>query len=627
MSLDLQKVAGIRLFLSRLWINFIPNEKPNLTLPLIRRSAMTERNHTQLEFNYRSSHPLRNLLHLYEGQHLKLVLSIILFAIKNSPVWILPVIIARMIDIVSDTSKYTMHDLWMVGGIFFLIIIQNIPTHTLYVRVFSSALSTMQLNLRSSIVRRLQELSISFHDNNQSGRLESKVLRDVEVLEILSRNVMNSAFPAVLTILIAFAVTVMRQPLIAIFYVISVPVSSGLVFLFSGKMTARNKEYRSEMESLSASVIEMIQMIPITRAHGVERAELKKMNSRLEKVKEKGIRLEVIGALFGASSWTSFQVVMLACLLFTSFLAYKKVISVGEVVLFQSYFAMIVASVNSILNSYPELARGFESIRSIGDILESPDIELNEGKAGVTSVSGHFVFEDVSYTYDKADQPAIENFSLEVLPGESIAFVGESGSGKSTLMNLIIGFRRPTGGRIMLDGTDMQRLDLRQYRRYLAVVPQTTLLFSGTVRENIVYGLDKVSDSRLREILEIANAADFVSKLPKGLDTPLGELGARLSGGQRQRLAIARALVRDPRVIVLDEATSALDVVSESLIQEAIQRLVTGRTTFIVAHRLSTIRDADRIVVMKNGTCVESGTHDQLIDARGEFYRFKLLQQ
>ncbi len=594
---------------------------------------MPERKHTQLEFSYHNATPLKNFLRIFDGQQRKLALAVLLFAIKNSPVWILPIIIARMINIISDTAKYSIHDLWVVGAVFFVIILQNIPTHTLYVKVFSSALNTMQLNVRSSIARRLQELSISFHDNFQSGRLQSKILRDVETLEILSRNIMNSVVPAILTIIVAFSVTIFKQPLVALFYIISVPVSSSLVFLFSKKMTVRNKEYRTEMESLSASVVEMIQMIPITRAHGVEDAELSKMDSRLERVKEKGIRLEVIGALFGGSSWTTFQIFMLGCLMFTSILAFRKVITVGDVVLFQSFFAMIVGAVNLILNSYPDLARGFESIRSIGEILESPDIEHNEGKSAVKSVAGHFVFENVSYSFPgepsgKEDRrPALNNISLEIRSGESVAFVGESGSGKSTLMSLVMGFRRPTEGRILLDGVDMQAMDLRQYRRFLAVVPQTTILFSGSVRENIAYGLDKVDNGRLWEILESANAAEFVRKLPKGLDTPLGELGTRLSGGQRQRIAIARALIRDPRVIVLDEATSALDVVSESLIQEAIQRLIKGRTTFIVAHRLSTIRNADRIAVLKNGVCVEVGTHDELMNAKGEFYTYKLLQQ
>ena len=581
----------------------------------------------QFGLKFRSASPLRKLMYLYRGQHLKIGISIAVFAIKHSPVWILPVILARMINIISDPVRYSINDLWWVGAVFFIIIIQNIPMHTLYVRVFSSALNTMQVQLRSSIVRRLQELSISFHDTYQSGKLQTKILRDVEALEILSRNLMNSVFPAALTIIVAFSFTVMRQPFVALFYLVSVPVSSSLVFFFSKKMTARNREYRTEIESLSASVVEMIQMIPITRAHGVEELEVSKMDFRLENVKRRGIRLEVIGALFSAFSWTSFQIVMLLCLMFTSILAFKKIISVGDVVLFQSFFAMIVGAVNMILNAYPELSRGFESIRSIGEILESPDIEHNEGKRKVDHVDGHFVFDAVGYAYDIVQQPAVKDFSLEIKAGESIALVGESGSGKSTLMSLVIGFRRPTSGRILLDGQDMQGLDLRQYRRFLAVVPQTTLLFSGSVWENIAYGTDIKDAKKIWDILEVANAAEFVSKMPQGLDTKLGERGARLSGGQRQRIAIARALIRDPRVIVLDEATSALDVVSESLIQEAIGRLVKGRTTFIVAHRLSTIRNADRIVVMKHGMCIESGTHEQLMNSKGEFFKFKKLQQ
>ena len=588
---------------------------------------MAGQEYSQADFKYKNASPIKRLMYLYHGQYLKLLFSIFFFAIKHSPVWILPVIIARMITIIGDTARYSISDLWFVGFIFFLIIIQNIPTHILYVRIFSSALNTMQASLRSAIVGRLQELSIAFHDNFQSGRQQTKVLRDVETLEILSRNLMNSVFPAILTILVAFTLTVRSQPIVALFYIISVPISSSLVFIFSKKMTTANSEYRSEIENLSARVMEMIQMIPITRAHGVERVEVSKMNSHLETVKKKGIRLEVIGAIFSASSWTSFQIVMLVCLMFTSILAFKKRISVGDVVMFQSFFAMIVGAVNLILNSYPDLARGFESIRSIGEILECPDIEQNEGKKQISRVDGNFIFEHVYYFYENNKSPALSDFSLEIKSGDSIAFVGESGSGKSTLMNLVIGFRRPTEGKIFLDGYDMQELDLRKYRKFLAVVPQNTILFSGSVRENIVYGLEKVSDNRLWEILEIANAAEFVSKMSNGLDTKLGERGSRLSGGQRQRIAIARALIRNPKIIVLDEATSALDVMSESLIQEAIQRLTKGRTTLIVAHRLSTIRNADRIIVMKSGRIVESGSHENLMNAQGEFYRFKLLQQ
>jgi ATP-binding cassette subfamily B protein len=268
-----------------------------------------------------------------------------------------------------------------------------------------------------------------------------------------------------------------------------------------------------------------------------------------------------------------------------------------------------------------------ESIRSIGEVLESPDVEKNDGKTAVTAVAGKIDFDHVSFTYPGAEKPSIDDLSLTIHAGECIAVVGHSGSGKSTLMNLIIGFRRPTSGRVLLDGVDMATINFRSFRRFLAVVPQQTVLFSGTVRENITYGLQHVTESRLQEVLTMSNCADFVSKLPKGLDTPIGNHGGKLSGGQRQRIAIARAMLRDPRVIILDEATSALDVESEKKVQEALNRLIAGRTTFIVAHRLSTIRNATRVLVMDAGKIIEQGTHEELLSRDdGAFKKLHALQ-
>ncbi len=207
-----------------------------------------------------------------------------------------------------------------------------------------------------------------------------------------------------------------------------------------------------------------------------------------------------------------------------------------------------------------------------------------------------------------------------------IAVVGESGSGKTTLMSLLIGFRRPTAGKILLDGRDMETLDLRQYRKFLAVVPQQTHLFSGSLRDNITYGLPGVPEAEIQRVIDMAQLREYVDGLPAGLDSLIGESGAKLSGGQRQRVAIARALIRNPRVIILDEATSSLDVRSERLLQQAIEEMVKGRTTFIVAHRLSTIRNASRVVVMKDSRCVEIGRPAELHAAGGEFARLKTLQ-
>ena len=220
----------------------------------------------------------------------------------------------------------------------------------------------------------------------------------------------------------------------------------------------------------------------------------------------------------------------------------------------------------------------------------------------------------------------LNGLNLKVNKGETIALVGESGAGKSTILNLVIGFNMPTGGLLTIDGEDFTQIDLRSYRKHLAVVPQTSILFSGSIRDNITYGQENVSDEMLRQVIEAANLAELVDSLPDGGDTAVGEHGGTLSGGQRQRISIARALIRNPQVIVLDEATSALDSISEKLIQEAISNLTRERTTFIVAHRLSTIRDADKIAVIADGRCVEYGTFDELMALKGEFYKMKMIQ-
>jgi ATP-binding cassette subfamily B protein len=223
------------------------------------------------------------------------------------------------------------------------------------------------------------------------------------------------------------------------------------------------------------------------------------------------------------------------------------------------------------------------------------------------------------YRAEAGDVVALAGVDLSIAPGETIALVGPSGAGKSTVLNLLIGFIRPTAGRILLDGVDMAGLDLRTYRRFISVVPQEPILFDGTVSENVAFGLPDADEAAIRTALRAANALEFVDHLPEGLDTSVADRGVRLSGGQRQRLVIARALLRDPRLLILDEATSALDTRSEALVQQALARLVRGRTTFVVAHRLTTIRNADRIVVMRDGAIQEIGSHDELLRGEGPY--------
>ena len=237
-----------------------------------------------------------------------------------------------------------------------------------------------------------------------------------------------------------------------------------------------------------------------------------------------------------------------------------------------------------------------------------------------------FSFRNVGYQYPHTEEPVLRDVTLDVHPGKTIAIVGESGSGKTTLISLIIGFMPPTKGQILIDGKDITEIDLKSYRQFISVVPQTPLLFTGTLRDNITYGLENATEEQIAQAIDAADLRKLVDSLPDGLYTNLEEHGANLSGGQRQRIAIARAIIRNPKVILLDEATSALDVISEREIQTALNRLIKNRTTFVVAHRLSTIRNADWIVVMDHGVIAEQGTYAQLMEQQGVFYHMESLQ-
>lgn len=583
---------------------------------------MVAPNHvTLLERRYQGENPFRTLMVLYSGDYWKLAQAVVLYIIKHSGVWAMPLVTANIIDVVSAPDKHRLAELWLYIGVLAVIFVLNIPTHYLFIRRVSTATRNMETKLRAALAHRLQHLSMNFIHRRTTGTLQTKLLRDVEVLQQLTMNLFRIVPSAVVTLVFALVVTALRAPQFLLFYLLTIPTSVIVVKLLHAAIQARNRDFRVQVEDMSSSLIEMLHLIPVTRAHGAENTELRRVGQKLDHVREAGLRLDSINAIFGATAWVAFRISELLCLAVAGYGAYTGVlpITVGEVVMLTGFFSNLTNAVLQITNMLPEITRGFESIYSIGEVLQSPDLERNQGKLVVDSVRGEFQFEDVSFMYPGTDEHSLKHINLTVQPGDVVAFVGHSGAGKSTLLNLVIGFIRPTTGIIRLDQRDMNDLDLRTYRRYLSVVPQETVLFEGTVRQNICYGMRNVEDKQVQQALDDANAREFIAQLPQGLDTPIGENGARLSGGQRQRIAIARALIRDPRVLILDEATSSLDTESEQQIQEALSRLMKNRTAFIVAHRLSTIQNADHIVVLENGEIVETGVHDDLI-ARGGVY-------
>ena len=571
------------------------------------------------------SKPLRILTGLYKGYYHKFVLSGVYFILKHACVWVLPIVTANIINISMSRRVDGLNAIALNLFVILCLVAINYPANYLYTKNRSKAVRYVEAGLRGAMVRKLQQLSISYHKVMQSGRLQSKIMRDVEAIETLSQQLFLNILNIALNLIVALSVTISKSWVVFLFFLISGPLASATIVAFKAKIKKTNSEFRKEMEETSARVMEMVELIPVTRAHALEHEEILKMEEQLNLVAEKGYRLDIVQANFGAASWVMFQVFQILCLGFTGYLAFQGEIKVGDITLYQTYFATVVNQVSSFINLLPVISKGLESVNSVGEILLADDIENDKGKKILLKVKGEFEFRDVKFSYDDA-KPVLNGLNLKVKQGETIAFVGESGAGKSTILNLVIGFIKANEGQIMLDGHDINEINLRSYRRHLAVVPQNSILFSGTIRDNITYGMPSVSEKKLREVLQAANLTNFIESLPDGIETKVSEHGGSLSGGQRQRISIARALIRDPKVIVLDEATSALDSISEKEIQNALRNLTKGRTTFIVAHRLSTIRDADKIAVINQGVCTEYGDFQELMKIKGEFYQMRQLQ-
>lgn len=564
---------------------------------------------------------------LFRENRKAFIITVLWYVIKNSAAYIIPLILAQIVDIITYPDAHSITEIYIYGIILLVVILQNILTHTLYINKKSKMLRSISAGLRNTLVKKLQQISITYHKELQSGKLQSKFVRDMECIEMFMERIMESLIPTIISLIITISISITKSWIVSAAFVVMVPLTVVLRKAFSKKMENATNSLRKEAENLSSDISEMIEMVPVTKAHGLEDEEINKLESSIKKVRSVGYDVDMTNALFGSTSWVVVQAMSAICLIFTGTLAYSGIITAGSVVLFHSYFSTIANNVQGLLGIYPELLKGGESLKSISEIMISDKIENNDKKIKLRHLHGSVQFKNVSYKYPGTNKNIINNFSLNVEPGECVAFVGSSGSGKSTVMNMIIGFLRATNGSLIIDGKPIELLDLTSYRHFLSVVPQNTIMFTGTIRDNILYGMHDVSDEQLQKVIEQANITEFIDQLPLGLDTPVAEHGGNLSGGQKQRISIARALIRDPRIIILDEATSALDNISEYHVQKAMNELIKGRTTFIVAHRLSTIRDADKIVVLEQGKMVEFGTFDELMSKKGKFYELKQLSE
>ena len=577
-------------------------------------------------YSTNKDHPIKILCSFYKGKQKKLVETGFFLILQRSPIWIIPIATSNIINAATNPDAGSLEIILLNVMVALLFIMQNAGTNYLATVAFASVNRGIEGSLRNAMVRKLQQLSIMFHKEVQSGRLQSKIMRDVENVTELLNQIFRTLFFFVLDISVIIVITLRKSPMVFLFFLVVVPFAVLTMRTFKKPVREKNQEFRSEMENTQGAVAEMLEMIPVARAHGLQEVEISKMNTYLNRIVDRGYNLDLINALFGAVNWVVFQSFQMICLAFTAYLAVKGKISVGEVVLYQTYFTSLVGQISTLINIYPQISKGLESVKSIGDIMGNSHVEENNSIVPLGELKGAVKFVNVDFKYPGSDKNTLSDFTLDVKPGESIALVGESGAGKSTVLNLLIGFIPPVSGKILIDGHDISKVTLHSLRSQMGIMLQDSFIFSGTIMDNIRYGNFSATDEEVIRAAKTVCAHDFIMEMENGYQTQVNERGSRLSAGQRQLISFARALLADPKILILDEATSSIDTETEIILQKGLNELLKGRTSFIIAHRLSTIKNSSCIMYVDKGTILEKGTHDELMAQKGEYYKLYMSQ-
>ncbi len=484
----------------------------------------------------------------------------------------------------------------------------------------------VMLSLRRALFGRFLHLPLPKLWDMKTGGILSRLTGDVDTTTGLLQMAIMSPAISVLRLLIAVGLLLSLNWRLALTALAIIPGVMLMSFVFARRVRPIYRVVRKDVEAIDGRVGETFSGIRVVRAFGRELRELSDYMLGRHAV----LRKEMFAHRREMVLWTSWGLLLGAVnVIIVWYGGYLNILgraTVGTIMAFQWYTFLLLNPVWNIVNSFSEMQRSLAAMERVFEILEMPNDKPDPPGAGdAPSVVQEIAFEHVEFAY-REGQPVVHDFDLVVPGGSVVALVGRSGAGKTTVTDLVARFHDPTRGRILVNGVDIRKYRLRTYRDLLAIVQQDVFLFDGSVRDNIAYGRRDATDAEVADAARRANAHEFISKLPDGYATFIGERGVKLSGGQQQRLAIARAILAAPQILILDEATSNLDTESEQLIQSAMDTLLAGRTTFVIAHRLSTIRRADLILVMENGRIVERGTHDGLMDARGTYHAMVLRQ-
>ncbi|HGO3240636.1 TPA: SAV1866 family putative multidrug efflux ABC transporter [Staphylococcus aureus] len=575
---------------------------------------------------------IKRYLQFVKPYKYRIFATIIVGIIKFGIPMLIPLLIKYAIDGVINNHALTtdekVHHLTIAIGIaLFIFVIVRPPIE--FIRQYLAQWTSNKIlyDIRKKLYNHLQALSARFYANNQVGQVISRVINDVEqTKDFILTGLMNIWLDCI-TIIIALSIMFFLDVELTLAALFIFPFYILTVYVFFGRLRKLTRERSQALAEVQGFLHERVQGISVVKSFAIEDNEAKNFDKKNTNFLTRALKHTRWNAYSFAAINTVTDIGPIIVIGVGAYLAISGSITVGTLAAFVGYLELLFGPLRRLVASFTTLTQSFASMDRVFQLIdEDYDIKNGVGAQPIEIKQGRIDIDHVSFQYNDNEAPILKDINLSIEKGETVAFVGISGGGKSTLINLIPRFYDVTSGQILIDGHNIKDFLTGSLRNQIGLVQQDNILFSDTVKENILLGRPTATDEEVVEAAKMANAHDFIMNLPQGYDTEVGERGVKLSGGQKQRLSIARIFLNNPPILILDEATSALDLESESIIQEALDVLSKDRTTLIVAHRLSTITHADKIVVIENGHIVETGTHRELIAKQGAYEHLYSIQ-
>lgn len=558
----------------------------------------------------------------------KFVIGLVFLVLGSFLLLAFPLIAGKLIDVASGEGSWVLNDINSIAlcllGILFIQGIFSFFRVYLFAQVSENAMA----DVRFDLYRKILYLPITFFDKHRTGDLMSRMSSDVTLLQTTFSTTLAEVIRQVVTLIVGIAMIFINTPALSVFMLATFPVLIIAAMVFGKKIRVLSRQSQDELAHSSTIVEETFQSILAVKSFTNELFEKLRYQKSIKQVVTTALKAAtyragfisfIIFALFGG---------MVAIMWYGALLLQRGEMSVGDLISFAFYTAFIGGSIAGIGDLFGQIQRAIGASERILEIHEESSETEESENTTAPRFDGNIAFEDVTFQYpSRMDMSVLNGLSMQVAAGEKVALVGKSGAGKSTIAHLLMRLYDGFSGSVKVDGQDISSYDLSDFRKNIGIVPQEVILFGGSIRENIAYGKPNASQEEIEAAAQKAHALDFIQSFPEGFDTLVGERGVKLSGGQRQRIAIARTILKDPAILILDEATSSLDAESEQQVQLALNELMKGRTTLIIAHRLATIKEVDRIYVIENGCIKESGAHNELIDnVKGTYHHLVNLQ-